>query len=204
MYLIITIIELVFLCSGALFLVRSLSPIHRLIDELPTGNLKKRWNLLSNLILYFFLFYIAFGYSLWMSRESITLLAIIGSTLMLLGGGFAYLVGQLALQTTKDVKDLAILQQESITDALTGLKNRRYFNQRIMEEVALSNRYKLPLSLILISNIITLKRKNVRNLCQVPHARVQIYLILIQIFTKDFIIFSVCFNVSKTCIEHIQ
>ena len=60
------------------------------------------------------------------------------------------MVGQLALQTTKDVKDLAILQQESITDALTGLKNRRYFNQRVIEEVALSNRYKLPLSLILI------------------------------------------------------
>ena len=150
MNLSITIIELTFLCIGALFLIRSLSPIQRLITELPMGNLKKRWNLLSNLILYFFLCYLAFGYSLWISRETITILAIIGSTLMLLGGWFAYLVGQLALQTTKDVKDLAILQHESITDALTGLKNRRYFNQRIREEVSLSHRYQLPLSLILI------------------------------------------------------
>jgi diguanylate cyclase (GGDEF)-like protein len=147
---IILLIELVFLLMGALFLIRSLSPINRLISELPEGGLKKRWTLLSTLILYFLLFYVVFGYSLWISRESITILSIVGSLMMLLGGCFAYLVGQLALQTANDVKDLAILQHESITDALTGLKNRRYFNQRISEEVALSKRYKLPLSLILI------------------------------------------------------
>ncbi|MCD8477591.1 MAG: diguanylate cyclase [Sulfurospirillum sp.] len=61
-----------------------------------------------------------------------------------------FFVGQLALKTTNDIKDLAVLKQESITDALTGLRNRRYFDQRISEEVALSTRYKLPLTLMLI------------------------------------------------------
>ena len=83
MYPLIVISEFVFLLIGALFFVRSLSPINRLILELPDGNLKKRWNLLSNLILYFLLFYFAFGYSLWITRESLTVLSIVGSIIML-------------------------------------------------------------------------------------------------------------------------
>ena len=142
--------ELVFLIIGALFLVRALSPIKRLISELPEGTLKRRWRLLSNLTLFFLLFYFVFGYNLWLLRESITMLSMLGSLMLLLGGIASYVMGQLALQTANDVKDMAILQHESITDALTGLKNRRYFDQRMSEEVALSLRHKLPLSLMLL------------------------------------------------------
>lgn len=142
--------ELVFLIIGALFLVRALSPIKRLISELPDGTLKRRWRLLSNLTLFFLLFYFIFGYNLWLLRESITVLSMLGSLMLLLGGIASYVMGQLALQTANDVKDMAILQHESITDALTGLKNRRYFDQRMSEEVALALRHKLPLSLMLL------------------------------------------------------
>ena len=142
--------ELVFLIIGALFLVRALSPIKRLISELPEGTLKRRWRLLSNLTLFFLLFYFVFGYNLWLLRESITMLSMLGSLMLLLGGIASYVMGQLALQTANDVKNMAILQHESITDALTGLKNRRYFDQRMSEEVALSLRHKLPLSLMLL------------------------------------------------------
>jgi len=150
MHLMIMIGELVFLIIGALFLVRALSPIKRLISELPDGTLKRRWRLLSNLTLFFLLFYFVFGYNLWLLRESITVLSMLGSLMLLLGGIASYVMGQLALQTANDVKDMAILQHESITDALTGLKNRRYFDQRMSEEVALSLRHKLPLSLMLL------------------------------------------------------
>ncbi|WP_069477510.1 GGDEF domain-containing protein [Sulfurospirillum halorespirans] len=150
MHLMIMIGELVFLIIGALFLVRALSPIKRLISELPEGTLKRRWRLLSNLTLFFLLFYFVFGYNLWLLRESITMLSMLGSLMLLLGGIASYVMGQLALQTANDVKDMAILQHESITDALTGLKNRRYFDQRMSEEVALSLRHKLPLSLMLL------------------------------------------------------
>ncbi len=142
--------ELVFLIVGALFLVRALSPIKRLISELPDGTLKRRWRLLINLTLFFLLFYFVFGYNLWLLRESVTILSILGSLMLLLGGIASYVMGQLALQTANDVKNMAILQHESITDALTGLKNRRYFDQRMSEEVALSLRHKLPLSLMLL------------------------------------------------------
>jgi diguanylate cyclase (GGDEF)-like protein len=147
---IMILFELALLVIGALFLVRSLTPIKRLIHELPEGNLKKRWKALSLLIFFFIICYFIPGYNLWLMREEWSVLSIVVSIMLLLGGIFAYLVGQLALQTTNDVKDIAILQHESITDALTGLKNRRYFDQRICEEVALSKRYKLPLTLILL------------------------------------------------------
>lgn len=150
MHPVMIIFELALLVMGALFLVLSLTPIKRLILELPDGKLKKRWKLLSVLILSFIACYFAFGYNLWLLRETLTIFSIVVSITLLFGGLFAYLVGQLALQTTNDVKDMAILQHESITDALTGLRNRRYFDQRICEEVALSKRYKHPLTLMLL------------------------------------------------------
>ncbi|WP_263831797.1 GGDEF domain-containing protein [Sulfurospirillum oryzae] len=144
------VFELVLLVIGALFLVRSLTPISRLILELPDGSLKKRWKALSILILFFIAGYFIFAYNFWVLRDEQSILSIVASITLLLGGVFAYLVGQLALQTANDVKDIAILQHESITDALTSLRNRRYFDQRICEEVALSKRYKLPLTLMLL------------------------------------------------------
>lgn len=41
------------------------------------------------------------------------------------------------------------LQQQAITDELTGLYNRRYFSERFAEEVKRANRHTHPLSLIL-------------------------------------------------------
>jgi diguanylate cyclase (GGDEF)-like protein len=42
------------------------------------------------------------------------------------------------------------LKKISITDSLTGLLNRRYFQERLTEELERSRRHKLPLSLILL------------------------------------------------------
>jgi len=44
----------------------------------------------------------------------------------------------------------AKLKRVSVTDWLTGLSNRRYFDQRLAEEVARSRRHFTPLSLVLI------------------------------------------------------
>jgi len=43
----------------------------------------------------------------------------------------------------------AQLEEVSVTDSLTGLRNRRYFDQRLDEEVARCRRYRVPLSLVL-------------------------------------------------------
>ncbi len=150
MYSVTMIIELALLLIGALFLVRALTPISHLILELPEGSIKGRWKVLSIFILFFIAGYFLFGYNLWLFGDECNHLSILTAITLFLGGIFAYLVGQLALQTATDVKNMAILQHESITDGLTNLRNRRYFDQRISEEVALSKRYKLPLTFMLL------------------------------------------------------
>ena len=42
------------------------------------------------------------------------------------------------------------MEQRSVTDALTGLLNRRYFDERLIEEIKRSNRYGYPMSLLFI------------------------------------------------------
>lgn len=150
MYPVVIIVEFMLVVIGALFFVRSHASVKHLISQLHEGDLKRRWNILSNFILFFIVSYFVFASSLWISRDEINSIPMIASVILLLGGIFSYLIGQLALQTTSNAQDMAILQHESITDALTGLRNRRYFDQRICEEVALSKRYKLPLTFMLL------------------------------------------------------
>lgn len=142
--------ELLMLFLGTLFLVRSLYPIKKLILELNDGILQLRWKILSVLILFFIIGYGIFGYGLWSIKELLNPLSVVVTFMLLCGGIFVFLVGQLALHTMSDVRKIAILQHESITDGLTGAKNRRYFDQRLCEEVAHSKRYKLSLSLLLL------------------------------------------------------
>lgn len=144
------ILELVIIGIGAIFLARSLIPIRSLIMELPHGSLKSSWKSLSLFILFFIVCYFVFAFNLWLREEDSSTLSVGVSFTLLFGGIFAFLVGKLALQTMIDIKHIAILQHESVTDPLMGIKNRRYFDQKICEEVALSKRYKLPLSLILL------------------------------------------------------
>lgn len=150
MYSFLFLFELLILGVGVVFLILSLTPIKQLILEFPDGKLKAKWKILRLLIFLFIVGYFLFAGTLWMFRDSLSMLSLIPSSLLFLGGIFVFFVGQLSLKTTNDIKDLAVLKQESITDALTGLRNRRYFDQRISEEVALSTRYKLPLTLMLI------------------------------------------------------
>ena len=144
-------LELLLLLIGVIFCVKALLSIKLLVLELPEGALKKRWNILRNLMFFFILSYGLVGIAFWLLSEELNAFLALGvSFILALGGLFAYFVGQLALQTINDVRDLALLQHESITDGLTGLRNRRYFDQRIHEEVMLSLRYKMPLTLILL------------------------------------------------------
>jgi len=150
MHPLIVFFEIFLLFVGIIFLIRALFPIQKLILELSDGSLQKRWKILTLLILFFVIGYAVFGYNLWMIQAMLNPLSVVVSFMLLGGGVFVFLVGQLALHTMSDVKKIALLQQESITDGLTGIKNRRYFEGRLHEEVAHSTRYKLPLSLILL------------------------------------------------------
>lgn len=146
----IVFLEIILIIMGAIFLVSSLVPIKKVILELSSGELQRKWKVLSILVFFFIFSYIVFCYNLWQIRNVLNPLSFIVALMLLGGGVFVYLVGQLALKTMSDIRKIAILQYESITDSLTGLKNRRYFDQRLHEEIAHSRRYRLPLSLLLI------------------------------------------------------
>ena len=146
----IVFLEIILIIMGAIFLVSSLVPIKKVILELSSGELQRKWKVLSILVFFFIFSYIVFCYNLWQIRNVLNPLSFIVALMLLGGGVFVYLVGQLALKTMSDIRKIAILQYESITDSLTALKNRRYFDQRLHEEIAHSRRYRLPLSLLLI------------------------------------------------------
>lgn len=142
--------EFVFIFFGAVFLSLSVSPIRKLIAELEEDELKKSWKVLIILIFFFIPCYAVFGYNLSDISEVVNLMPMIISLMLLCGGIFCYLVGKLALRTMNDIKRLSMFQQESVTDGLMGIKNRRYFDQKIIEEVTLAQRYKIPLSVIML------------------------------------------------------
>lgn len=144
------ILQLLLIATGVFYLTRSLFPIRTLILELPPGNLRKKWKILSVLIIFFMAGYGVFAYSFWQIRDIVRPISMIVSIMLLFGGIFVYLVADLSLKTMSDIKHLAILKHESVTDSLMGIKNRRYFEQRVMEEINLAKRYKLPLSIILL------------------------------------------------------
>ena len=146
----IVFLEIILIIMGVIFLVSSLVPIKKVILELSSGELQRKWKILSVLVFFFIFSYIIFCYNLWLIRNVLNPLSFIVALMLLGGGVFVYLVGQLALKTMSDIRKIAILQYESITDSLTGLKNRRYFDQRLYEEIAHAKRYRLPLSLLLI------------------------------------------------------
>ncbi len=150
MHFSIVIFEIFLIGVGIVFLVRAFFPIQQLILELNDTSLQKRWKVLSLLILFFVISYAIFALNLWLIQELLNPLSIVAALMLFGGGVFVFLVGQLALHTMSDVKKIALLQKESITDGLMGIKNRRYFEGRLHEEVAHSKRYKLPLSLMLL------------------------------------------------------
>lgn len=133
--------------AGVGILIYSLSPASRIIEELPEGNLRRRWSILRGLIAFFILGYLGF-LTLLPTIESTPALTV--SSIFLGGACFVLLVCLLMAQTLRDVKRIATLEYENIRDPLMGLFNRRYFDQRLQQEVARARRYALPLSLMMV------------------------------------------------------
>ena len=56
----------------------------------------------------------------------------------------------IAIERSEYYNKSEVLKKISITDPLTELLNRRYFEERLMEEIERSRRYHYPLSLIIL------------------------------------------------------
>lgn len=133
---------------GIILQILALKPVHRLISLLPRGRLRFYWYLLAVLIFIFIFGYLAYIGLFWGSHERLSDLIV--PAVFFLGACFVLLVNTLSLETTRNARRLTALEQESITDPLTGIYNRRYLDRRLADEIARSNRYGMPLSVLLI------------------------------------------------------
>ena len=134
--------------GGACILLAALHPLRRLILQLPNGKARKYWIILGFLILAFIAGYIGYAVAKW--NESETPSDLFAPAIFFLGAVFVLLVNTVSLQTAIDIRRFAALEQESITDPLMGIHNRRYMDRRLREEVKRAVRYKLPLSVLLL------------------------------------------------------
>lgn len=132
----------IFLLAGAFLRIRSLG------RELSNSAVASPWRFLNAYIVFFIAGYLVYAVIFWSRREHLHDLVI--STIMVFGSLFVWVVSFLALQTVLDMRRVALLEHQSITDALTGLYNRRHLDQRIADEYATARRYQHPLSVLMI------------------------------------------------------
>jgi len=133
---------------GAVLMVIALVTAGRLVAELPGGTVRRQWQVLAGLIFFFVAAYVAYLVTEAGERASVTELLVPAG--YFLGGYFVVLVTIVSLQTARDVRRVAVLEEQSITDPLMGVYNRRHLERRLEEEVGKANRYGLPLAALLL------------------------------------------------------
>ena len=134
--------------TGALVLIWALIPVQRLMVQLPAGAARNRWYAMTALLLLFLFGYLSYAGVFWESHSDP--LDLIVPAVFFLGACFVWFSATLSLQTATDLIHIARLEQEIITDSLTGVFNRRYLDRRLDEEVVSARRYKQPLSVMLL------------------------------------------------------
>lgn len=130
------------LLLGALFLLR------KLIAQLSPGRLRHYWYGLSTLIVFFIAGYAGYAVMRWNDHAGPA--SVVVPAIFFFGACFVLSVTVLSLRTAFDIRRVAVLEQENITDPLMEIYNRRYLERRLNEEVARANRYGLPLSILMI------------------------------------------------------
>lgn len=134
--------------AGAGVLLGALIPVLKLIGQLPAGHVRRSWYELTVLIVVLFVGYVSYTMAFW-SRHTSWLDFIVPSVFFF-SAVFVWLTASLSLQTAYDVRRVTLLEQESITDPLIGIYNRRYLDRRLGEEFGRARRYGLALSVLLI------------------------------------------------------
>lgn len=144
----INILANLLIIAGAVVLMGALIPVRSLVSKLPRGSIAARWRALTVLIVLFVFGYVAYGAAFW--TQHLGWPDVIVPAVFLFGAIFVWMVARLSLQTAIDLRRVALLERENITDSLTGVYNRRYMDRRLEEEVARARRYAHPLSVLLL------------------------------------------------------
>lgn len=139
--------QAIIVCA-ALLLLTSLLPVRRLLLQLPKGDSRRGWHWLSLLMVLMIGSYMTYA----LGHQAPWLLAedLIVPSLLLAGSWFIFLASQLSASGIATATRLARLEHECITDGLTGIYNRRHFDQQLEIEQQRSRRHGAPVSLMLI------------------------------------------------------
>jgi diguanylate cyclase (GGDEF)-like protein len=134
--------------AGTSLMVFSLLLVRRLGRQLPLGGIRRRWGILTAMIVAFIPGYVLYGS---VARNSYRgPFDLIVPLVFFLGSVFVLLVSTLSLETALDVRRIYLLEHENITDPLTGAYNRRHLDRRLDEEVLRTRRYGFPLAVLLL------------------------------------------------------
>ena len=144
----INLIANLMILAGAAMLVLALSPIHRLLGILPRGSVHLHWRLLQGLVGAFLFGYLGYLLMFWGRAEG--WFDLIVPAVFFFGAAFVWQIASLSLQTATDLRRVAILEHENITDPLIGIYNRRYMDRRLHDEFERAQRYDQPLSVLMI------------------------------------------------------
>jgi diguanylate cyclase (GGDEF)-like protein len=144
----LTVIANALVVSGLLILIVTHFPVQRLIRQLPSGKVRRKWLFQSGLVWFFMLGYLAYAVAFWNHPVSLTDLIVPG--VFFFGAVFVWMTMSLSLQTALDIRRVTLLEQENITDPVIGIYNRRCLDRRLIEEYQRAQRYQQPLSLLLI------------------------------------------------------
>ena len=134
--------------AGALVLVITILPLWALLKQLPLGQIRFQWSILAGLVLFFLVSCLGCTCCYW--NSAIKALDIVIPALFFVGAVFVFFVTSLSLKTTQDIVKVYALLEESITDPLMGIYNRRYLERRLKEEGLRAKRYGQPLALLLV------------------------------------------------------
>ncbi|TJY59988.1 GGDEF domain-containing protein [Sinimarinibacterium sp. CAU 1509] len=134
--------------SGVALLTGALVPVQKLIAQVPHGVLRRRWTAMFVLVSLFIFGYL--GYAVAFLSESAGWNDLMVPAIFFFGAVFVWLSTSNAHQTIMDMRRVALLEQQTITDPLIGIYNRRYLDRRLDEEFQRARRYAAPLSVLML------------------------------------------------------
>lgn len=135
------------LLTGIIILIMSLLVVKKIIRQLPSGRTRKSWCVMTCLIIIFVIGYLS--YIAIFLNQQLAVIDLVVPVIFFFGACFVWFSTFLALQTTLDVMRISDLEQETFTDPLTGIYNRRFMEQRLTEEISKARRYNFQLSVLL-------------------------------------------------------